>query len=149
LNGYQAPRQIRQITQIRLYMWCTNPEPSDLFPGGNMGDHHLQRLVQLAQSRWPDTWWTIGRWLPITALIPTPSITASARHAPAARWATGDQAQRRPQAAPLAGKGYSARNGRRPLTATSMRAHASGLNDSEIGYRMKWTHQQSFTAARS
>jgi len=111
-----------------------------------MGDHHLQRLVQLAQSRWPDTWWTIGQ---VDAYHGTDSNAINNRikrgTLPAARW--GNWWIKRSDALKLhlwLGKGYSCKEWSPAADCYILRAHASGLNDSEIGYRMKWTHQQVF-----
>jgi hypothetical protein len=141
-----GPRQIRQITRLHLYMWAIVPEHWIYFRVANMGDGHLQRLVQLAQSRWPDAWWTIGQ---VAAYHGTDSNCINARiksgKLPAARW--GNWWIKRSDALKLhlwLGKGYSCKEWSPAADAYILRAHAAGLNDSEIGYRMKWSHQQVF-----
>jgi hypothetical protein len=52
---------IMQMKQVRLYIWAINPDHWIYFKIGKMGDEHLKRLVLLAQSRWDDEWWSVGR----------------------------------------------------------------------------------------
>jgi hypothetical protein len=54
-------RHIMRISQLRLYMWAINPDHWMYFKVARMRDLHLKRLVQLAQAKWPDAWWTLGQ----------------------------------------------------------------------------------------
>lgn len=54
-------RGILNIRVTRLYSWAVNPQHWMYFKTAKMGDRHLARLVELAQSRWGDEWWSIGK----------------------------------------------------------------------------------------
>jgi hypothetical protein len=54
-------RRIMRIRVLRLYAWAVNPWHWLYFKPDRMGDRRLARLVALAQLRWNDEWWSIGR----------------------------------------------------------------------------------------
>jgi hypothetical protein len=54
-------RGILRVRVLRLYAWAINPLHWMYFKPEKMGDRRLARLVVLAQSRWNDEWWTIGK----------------------------------------------------------------------------------------
>lgn len=53
-------RGILRIRQVTLYRWATRWQNWLYFKPCRMGDPHLRRLVELAQSRWTDAWWSVG-----------------------------------------------------------------------------------------
>lgn len=54
-------RNIHVVTEDDLRRWITRPENWIYFKVERIRDRKLKRLVELAQARWPDEWWTPGQ----------------------------------------------------------------------------------------
>jgi len=132
---------IMQIKKIRFYIWAIKPDHWIYFKPPKMGDKHLQRLVLLAQSRWDDEWWNVGR---VAAYHNTDNRQVNlhilAGRLPAVRW--GNWFVKRSDAI-----GYHFNHGRGSATAKTwppgadaflLYARAMGLEWKTIGRMMKW-----------
>ncbi len=63
LPGRQATtggQDIHVVKERALRQWAINPMNFIYFKYGRIQDPHLKRLVQLAQERWDDEWWSTG-----------------------------------------------------------------------------------------
>jgi hypothetical protein len=54
-------RGIMSVHIRMVYRWAVQPRNWLYFKAERIRDPHLRKLVFLAQSRWDDEWWTIGR----------------------------------------------------------------------------------------
>lgn len=137
-------KTILRIRRVTLYRWAVNPENWIYFKVQNMTDRHLKRLVQLAQTRWGDAWWTVGQ----TAAhhgVGISAIDAAILRGklPAKRW--GNWYVRRSEAERYAiapGKGsnqaiISAKRWSKRADAFLLRARAEGRPYADIARMMK------------
>ena len=54
-------RGIMSVHIRTIYRWAVQPRNWLYFKAERIRDPHLRKLVLLAQSRWNDEWWTIGK----------------------------------------------------------------------------------------
>jgi hypothetical protein len=67
-----GPRKILNIRQVALHSWAVNPEHWIYFKVEKITDPYLNRLVELARSRWEDAWWTTEQVTAYHGLVPRP-----------------------------------------------------------------------------
>ncbi|MCP4427421.1 MAG: helix-turn-helix domain-containing protein [Chloroflexi bacterium] len=63
LPGRVVPggRNIHVVREDDLRRWIVRPQNWIYFKAERINDLHLKRLVEYAQARWPDEWWTTGQ----------------------------------------------------------------------------------------
>lgn len=54
-------RGIMSVHIRTVYRWAVQPRNWIYFKAERVRDAHLRRLVELAQERWKDEWWTVGQ----------------------------------------------------------------------------------------
>lgn len=134
-------RGILRIKKVTLYRWATRWQNWLYFKPHRMGDTHLRRLVELAQSRWDDAWWSVGK-VANYHKVDQRSINAKIRRGklPAIRW--GNWYVLRSvamQAEFFHGKGHNCLLHWSPRADEFLlRARAEGKTWAEIGRMMKW-----------
>ena len=140
--GRTAILVLRAVTLCR---WATRPEHWIYFRVERMGDPHLQRLVTLAQARWGDEWWPIGK------AAAYHGVTCGAMNRacltgrlPGIDWGNWYVRASDAKAYPIRpGKGSAVRGA---WTARSdafmLRMRADGKGPVEIGRMMGWTSQR-------
>lgn len=140
-------RGILRIHKVTFYRWAVNPNHWMYFKVKNMRDLHLRRLVELAQERWGDEWWTIGRAADYLG-IPIGALNQSVRKGKvpgAVRW--GNWWIRKSVAMQITikpGKGSAKKNVQWSARADEflLRAANQGMRISTIAKLMKWPHQR-------
>ncbi len=147
ITNLAGPRHIMQISRIRLYMWAINPENWIYFRVENMVDRHLQRLVEIAQSRWEDEWWSTGQVAAFHGLKGGKANAVETRimrgKLEGKRW--GNWWIKKSVAVSLhfyLGKGGATRRDwSARADAFIVRAHAEGRTDAEMARMMKWSEK--------
>lgn len=61
LEVLPGERNIMSISIQQVYRWAVRWQNWIYFKVARVRDPHLRRLVELAQERWGDEWWTIGQ----------------------------------------------------------------------------------------
>lgn len=134
-------RGILRISKIRLYMWATNWRNWIYFTPAKMRDLHLRGLVELAQSRWGDEWWSTGKAAKHLGVTSNSLLAYIQRHKlPVSRWynwqilkSVVDTITIRPHKGSAQGSGTTPRQ-----DEFMLRAAREGKTCEEISRMMKW-----------
>lgn len=140
-------RQILSVRQVTLYRWATRPENWMRFKVRNMGDKHLQKLVDLAQSRWDDEWLSIGEVARLCQVnVRTVNQQVRRGTIPGVQW--GNWWIRRSDALKarfIIGKGYTPVYDWSPRAdAFLVQARSEGKTIADIARLMKWPEKRVF-----
>jgi len=133
-------RQILRIKQITLYRWATRWQNWIYFKPRRMQDERLRRLVELAQSRWTDEWWSVGKIAQYHHVdIRAVGAQVQRGKVEGIRW--GNWYTLRSVAVKLKffkGKGYACQEWSPRADAFIIRARAEGIPWDDIGRMMGW-----------
>lgn len=135
-----GPRGILRIKKITLYRWATRWQNWLYFKPRRMQNEHLRRLVELAQSRWTDEWWSVGKIAEYHHVdIRAVGAQIQRGKVECIRW--GNWYTLRSVAVNLKffkGKGYACQEWSPRADAFIIRARSEGIPWDDIGRMMGW-----------